>query len=448
MDEPEGHAALDRRRLPALAVVGPRQRAAAQRALPRLPRVGPDARAACRSASRSSRYTTALYALGSATGYYAPPGLDPDADLTTWNAKIQAGEPYGADARAIADEIHDHHQGYGLPGTPAPLLLLGGWTDDLFPPAETLRVYNALRAANPAARVSLQLGDLGHARGSNKANADHAFNDAGSAFFDAYLRGAGSPPAPGSVTAFTQTCPQARGRRRPVRRRELARAAPRRRAVRRGRRADRRAPAAATRRPRRPTTRSAAAATPAAARRRRPRRAPPTTTPPRRPATRCSAARRSAPRSPPAAPTASSPRGCGTSRRAARRCSSRRGIYRLLDNQSGTHHVPAQRQRLPLREGPRAAARAARPRRAVLPRQQRLVQRRGLEAPGRAAGRRAPRLRARRRLAARRAAAARPQAPAAHAHGPLRAQAPHAARARAPRSARRASRSAAAAAAA
>ena len=154
-------------------------------------------------------YTTALYGLGSATGYYSPPGLDPGADLTTWNAKIQAGEPYGADARAIADEIHDHHQGYGLSGTPAPLLLLGGWTDDLFPPAETLRVYNALRAANPAARVSLQLGDLGHARGSNKANADHAFNDAGSAFFDAYLRGTGSPPPPGRVTAFTQTCPQA-----------------------------------------------------------------------------------------------------------------------------------------------------------------------------------------------------------------------------------------------
>ena len=153
-------------------------------------------------------FISGLYASGATTGYYAPPGLDPGADLTTWFARVQAGEPYGADARAIADEIHEHHQGYGLPGTPAPLLVHGGWTDDLFPASEPLRVYNALRAADPNAPVSLQLADLGHPRGSNKANADRALNDQGAAFFDAYLRGQGSPPAPGSVTAFTQTCPK------------------------------------------------------------------------------------------------------------------------------------------------------------------------------------------------------------------------------------------------
>jgi hypothetical protein len=154
-------------------------------------------------------YSTALYATGAATGFYAPPGADPSADLTSWFSRIQAGEPYGADARAIADEIHAHHQAFGIPGPPAPLLLHGGWTDDLFPSSEPLRVYNALRAAHPGAPVSLQLADLGHARGASKVNADKALNDAGSAFFDAYLRGAGAPPAPGSVTAFTQTCPKA-----------------------------------------------------------------------------------------------------------------------------------------------------------------------------------------------------------------------------------------------
>jgi hypothetical protein len=55
----------------------------------------------------------------------------------------------------------------------------------------------------------VQFGDLGHSRGSNKVNADKALNDQGRAFFDAYLRGAGAPPAPGRVTAFTQTCPKA-----------------------------------------------------------------------------------------------------------------------------------------------------------------------------------------------------------------------------------------------
>src|SRR3954449_6725022 len=153
-------------------------------------------------------FISGLFASGEASGTYAPPGVDPSADLTTWNARVQAGEPYGADARAIADEIWSHHQGFGLSGTPAPLLLHGGWTDDLFPSAQPLRIYNAVRAANPSAPVSLQIADLGHQRGSNKVDADKALNDQGTAFFDAYLRGAGPPPAPGSVPAFTQTCPK------------------------------------------------------------------------------------------------------------------------------------------------------------------------------------------------------------------------------------------------
>jgi hypothetical protein len=101
-------------------------------------------------------------------------------------------------------EIYAHHQGYGLPGTPAPLLIENGWTDDLFPPEQAIRVYNQVHNSSP---VSLQFGDLGHSRGSNKPTVNHAFNDQGAAFFGRYLRGLAGGPAPGSVTAFTQTCP-------------------------------------------------------------------------------------------------------------------------------------------------------------------------------------------------------------------------------------------------
>ena len=153
-------------------------------------------------------FLSGLYASGAASGFYSPSGIDPGADLSTWFARIQAGEPYGADVKSITDEIHAHHGGFGIPGTPAPLLLHGGWTDDLFPSSESLRIYNALRAADPNAPVSLQLADLGHQRGSNKINADKALNDGGSAFLDTYLRGVGSPPASGSVIAYTQTCPK------------------------------------------------------------------------------------------------------------------------------------------------------------------------------------------------------------------------------------------------
>jgi hypothetical protein len=150
-------------------------------------------------------YVSALYAVGQSTGYTAPPGADPQADLTTWFGIINAGEPYGSDANALADQIYTYHQGYGLPGTPAPMLLQSGWTDDLFPPEQSLRVYNATRATGGYA--ALQLGDLGHSRGSNKPSTDRALDDQGAAFFDAELRGIGTAPASGSVTAYTQTCP-------------------------------------------------------------------------------------------------------------------------------------------------------------------------------------------------------------------------------------------------
>src|SRR3954453_8912143 len=89
-------------------------------------------------------YVTGLYALGQASGYIAPAGADPGADLTKWFARVNAGEPVTADAEEIAHQIYDFPQGYGIPpsGKPAPMLLESGWTDDLFPPEQSLRVYN------------------------------------------------------------------------------------------------------------------------------------------------------------------------------------------------------------------------------------------------------------------------------------------------------------------
>jgi fermentation-respiration switch protein FrsA (DUF1100 family) len=155
-------------------------------------------------------YVEGLYALGLGSGYYAPAGVDPNADLTTWNTRINQGEPEDAQSEAIADQIFNFHQGFGLSGaTPAPLLLQSGWTDDLFPPEESLRIYNALRAADPPALVSLQFGDLGHARGNNDATMDKDLQDRAVDFFDHYLKGSKvAPPTPGGVVAFSQVCPR------------------------------------------------------------------------------------------------------------------------------------------------------------------------------------------------------------------------------------------------
>jgi fermentation-respiration switch protein FrsA (DUF1100 family) len=151
-------------------------------------------------------YVSGLYALGQAKGYIAPPGLDPEAELTKWYAVTNAGEPYTLEAEAVANQIYSYHQGYGLTGKPAPMLLESGWTDALFPPEQSLRVYNAVRAMS--GYVALMVGDLGHSPGSNKENTDHAFNEEAVRFFEARLRHQGTAPASGVVTAYTQTCPQ------------------------------------------------------------------------------------------------------------------------------------------------------------------------------------------------------------------------------------------------
>jgi predicted acyl esterase len=93
-------------------------------------------------------------------------------------------------------------------GGPAPLLLQSGWTDALFPVGQSLGAYDAIRKANPSAPVAIQVADLGHGPGANHPGDVAAFDQQGLAFFDAWLKGAGgAKPAPGSVTAYTMTCP-------------------------------------------------------------------------------------------------------------------------------------------------------------------------------------------------------------------------------------------------
>jgi fermentation-respiration switch protein FrsA (DUF1100 family) len=152
-------------------------------------------------------YVTGLFAAGEAQGYVAPTGADPEADLSKWYTAINAGEPYNPEDEAIAKQIYDYHQGTGIPlaGKPAAMLLESGWTDDLFPVAQSLRAYNEARAAKGYA--ALLFGDVGHSPAANKTNTDHAFNEAAAGFFAAKLEHTGKVPKNGSVTAYTQTCP-------------------------------------------------------------------------------------------------------------------------------------------------------------------------------------------------------------------------------------------------
>lgn len=165
-------------------------------------------------------YVSGLYVLGLVQGYYcggAPassPCTNPEADISQNYGYLQGGQPLSGAAQAALQSVYLHNGAYSLAflrghSRPSPLLIQSGWTDDLFPPAHALRIYNLLRARYGAHfPVSLQFGDLGHSRGSNKAATNLYFSDQGARFFAARLMGGpAQAPAAGKATAFTETCP-------------------------------------------------------------------------------------------------------------------------------------------------------------------------------------------------------------------------------------------------
>lgn len=162
-------------------------------------------------------YIDGLYAEGAASGYYEPPSGNPEWNLTKDFVLIAAGEPENSEDQEVINDIAAYHGGYGISGTPAALLMESGWSDDLFPPAQSLRVYSSVLQHQPNADIALQFGDVGHSRGSNKPRVNEYFNDQAAAFFSQKLRGVteevsaaagiAQAPAAGSVTTFTTTCP-------------------------------------------------------------------------------------------------------------------------------------------------------------------------------------------------------------------------------------------------
>jgi dienelactone hydrolase len=159
---------------------------------------------------------TGLYLTGSIVGKYCgaspfPACTNPEADITAWKNRLDAGEPYDGDPLVTAslNEITAHHSAYYIDHSqpPAPLLISNGFTDDLFPADEAIRFFNRTRAQYPTTPLSLFFGDFGHARAANKS-ADSAARDAAqNAWLDYYVKGTGPVPFQGA-TAFEMTCPK------------------------------------------------------------------------------------------------------------------------------------------------------------------------------------------------------------------------------------------------
>jgi hypothetical protein len=146
-----------------------------------------------------------LYAGGAAAGFLSPPGADPQADLTNWRAATTR-ESFRPEVRTIARTLTTYIGGAaGLRGSePAPLMIENGWTDELFPADEALRIGAG------ATRPKLLLGDLGHGWAHNPRQSDRVFNDLGAAFFRTLLQPElpRRPTLPADVQAYVSTCPK------------------------------------------------------------------------------------------------------------------------------------------------------------------------------------------------------------------------------------------------
>lgn len=129
--------------------------------------------------------------------------------LKLWNAWILASEPSNATPidRQIVDAFSGHRSIYwneefwnrvasnAASGTPQlPIFLGQGWTDDLFPAPEALRMYRALKSVDKNYPITLYLGDSGHPRAATKpGEVDFIINEV-TAWFSWYLAGAGTQP--------------------------------------------------------------------------------------------------------------------------------------------------------------------------------------------------------------------------------------------------------------
>jgi len=149
---------------------------------------------------------------GRPIGFLVPPRVDPEADVTTWISRANAGPPYTDPlARSIVDTLTRHHSAYHIDSSraPAPLFVASGFTDDIFPVDEATRFTNRTRRDHPGTPLSMLYGDFGHQRASNKAPDRRRLLDAVHAWLDHHVRGDGPAP-PTGVTALTQTCPRGR----------------------------------------------------------------------------------------------------------------------------------------------------------------------------------------------------------------------------------------------
>ena len=151
-------------------------------------------------------YLEALFAVGE-TGYYAPQGADPEADIRTWKAYVSGGEPYdagsggrrsGASSAASAPpttlqaDLPD-----GKRVAPAPTVIYNAWTDDIMPAGRGAAVTRAWRASVYPARQrrGRSSARASHTTAARSATPPTLADEEREKLFDRYLMGDMASPA-------------------------------------------------------------------------------------------------------------------------------------------------------------------------------------------------------------------------------------------------------------
>jgi predicted acyl esterase len=153
-----------------------------------------------------------LYLLGTATGQFASPEQDLGAALPDWLDTFDEGEPYEAsEVDPIWRQVREYRSALWMKGRgkPAPMMIMNGWTDDLFPPIQAVSFANTLKDEYPDVPVQLRFASIGHPRAQNKVADRDLLAQGAVEFVDHFMLGDGDPatlPGP-NVRALGFTCP-------------------------------------------------------------------------------------------------------------------------------------------------------------------------------------------------------------------------------------------------
>jgi hypothetical protein len=155
-------------------------------------------------------YLVGLYAVGQplGNGFFAPPGVDPTADITVQTARSLAGNPFRYEDPIVANGIHQFRtfkSAIGIqPSTRVPIFWTQGSTDPLFTAFESIQMARRLRAFDPAYPIKLFFGDLGHDYAGERVDEWDAAHEMMNAFLDHYLVGIGPTPTFDATAAVTR----------------------------------------------------------------------------------------------------------------------------------------------------------------------------------------------------------------------------------------------------